>query len=152
MKQIIAIGWLCFVLGILLMVLSITGFIFFYIPLFLAAFILSIIGMTQKRIAGGIFLLLVTLIIPPIIMVGYTGYKFSESLDKVKRDKKTALSAIVFEDIKGYIDGNYMYLEGKVRNNGDSTVEYVKVGVEWLDKNGTVLDTDWTFAVAGEGL
>jgi len=45
-----------------------------------------------------------------------------------------------------------MYCEGRVRNNGKSTVKFVKVEVEWLDQNEKVLDTDWTYAVSGDGL
>lgn len=45
-----------------------------------------------------------------------------------------------------------MYCEGKVRNNGSRAYDYIKVKVEWLDKNGDVIDTDWTYAVGGEDL
>ena len=45
-----------------------------------------------------------------------------------------------------------MVVEGKVRNKGIRRVENVKVSVEWMDKNGKVLDTDWTYAVSSVGL
>ncbi|QVL46128.1 MAG: hypothetical protein KFB94_03215 [Methylophilaceae bacterium] len=31
-------------------------------------------------------------------------------------------------------------------------MSFIKVGVEYLDKNGTILDTDYTFVVSGENL
>lgn len=56
----------CFVIGLLFMVWSMLSFII-YGPLFFAAFVLSIIAMAQKRILGGLLMLLATLIIPPVI-------------------------------------------------------------------------------------
>lgn len=37
-----------------------------------------------------------------------------------------------------------MYCEGKVKNNGSQSYDFIKVKVEWLDENGEVIDTDWT--------
>ena len=59
-------GWLCFILGMGVMYLSLWAFII-YVPLFLVGFILSIIAMAQRRIIGGIALLLITLIVPPVL-------------------------------------------------------------------------------------
>ena len=59
-------GWVCFVLGIVAMYLWMSTF-FIYGPLLLAAFILSIIAIVQKRSSVGIILLLVTIIIPSLM-------------------------------------------------------------------------------------
>jgi len=58
-------GWITFILGTAIMHFSLWAFVI-YIPLFLVAFILSITAMAQRRIAGGIILLLITLIVPPV--------------------------------------------------------------------------------------
>jgi hypothetical protein len=59
-------GAVCFIVGIILMFLTMWSF-FIYGPLFLVAFILSIVAMAQKRILGGILLLLATLVVPTIL-------------------------------------------------------------------------------------
>jgi hypothetical protein len=56
-------GVVCFGLGLLFMAISLF-LIFIYGPLFLAAFVLSIVAMAQRRIWGGVSLLMATLIIP----------------------------------------------------------------------------------------
>lgn len=56
----------CFVVGLLFMTWSLLTFVI-YGPLFLAAFVLSIVALAQKRIIGGLLMLLATIIIPPII-------------------------------------------------------------------------------------
>ena len=64
-------GWVCFGIGILFMVHSLWAFIF-YGPLFLAAFVLSIVAMAQRRVGSGLALLC-CVIIPPIAFVYYLG-------------------------------------------------------------------------------
>jgi hypothetical protein len=59
-------GCACFGVGLFCMFLSPSVF-FLYGPLFLVAFILSIVAMSQNRVVCGIMLLLATLIIPPVL-------------------------------------------------------------------------------------
>jgi hypothetical protein len=68
-------GLACFALGIWLMHVSLWSF-FFYGPLFLVSFILSIVAMSQRRIVGGIILLLATLVVPAVLGL----YSFSSGL------------------------------------------------------------------------
>ena len=144
-------GWLCLALGMILMVLSL-GLFILYGPLILAAFILSIVAMAQRRIASGVVLLVVSLAVPTTSWLGLVVFKVGSSVAETQQAKKASLSAIAFEDVEGYIDGGYMYCKGKVRNNGSTAVTFVKVEVEWLDSAGKVLDTDYTYAVSGDGL
>ena len=58
--------------GILFMVHSLWAFIF-YVPLFLATSVLSIVAMAQGRVRGGLTLLLCCVIIPPIAFVYCLG-------------------------------------------------------------------------------
>lgn len=124
------------------------GLFFVYAPLFLVSFILSIVAMAQRRVAGGIILLLFTLTLPLIFFIGLISYHVSE----MESSKAMAIARCKIEEPKANIDGNYMYFKGKIRNDGDTTVDFVKVKVEWLDDNKNVLDSDWTYAVSGEGL
>jgi len=123
-----------------------------YSPLFLAAFVLSIVGMAQGRIAGGVVLLLTSIVVPLVSVIGVSAHRVGQALYEQNTQKQSALSNLDFEDVKGYSRDEYMHIEGKLRNNGDTPITYVKVGVEYLDKNGTILDTDWTYAVGGEQL
>ncbi len=148
----VAAGWLCFVIGLVLVFVSPMGMLLLYAPLFLAAFVLSIVGMAQGRIAGGLVLLLISIVVPLVSVIGVSGYRIGQALHEQDVQKKTALSKLAFEDVKGYPDGEYMYVEGKIRNNGNTSVTYVKVGVEYLDRNGTILDTDWTYAAGADQL
>ena len=67
-----------------------------------------------------------------------------------KRD--TADSAVAIEEIEIEYDDDYVFCIGKVRNHGSTTIDWVELEIEWLDAAGTVLETDYTVAVASEGL
>lgn len=146
-KDVVIAGWTCFGIGYLLMLMGLGTFII-YAPLFFVVVILSIIIIIKGRIANGVILLLCTLIIPPITFATliYSNIKSD------KLEEKEVFKHLSFEDVEGYTKYDNMYLEGKVRNNGSTTVKFVKVGVEWKDKYGTIIDTDWTYAIGGEGL
>lgn len=55
-------------------------------------------------------------------------------------------------NINVYSSSNYTYAEGKITNNSDSTVSFVKIKGSFKTGSGTVVDTDWTYAVGTEGL
>ena len=52
------------------------------------------------------------------------------------------------------LENSYSYtrLEGKLTNYGTATYTFVKVKGAFEDRYGSVIDTDWTYAVGGEGL
>ncbi|MRS11491.1 MAG: hypothetical protein EG823_00240 [Actinobacteria bacterium] len=140
-------GWVCFGIGLGLMFASLATF-FLYGPLFLVAFVLSIVAMTKGKVGAGIALMLCTLIIPGVMWFSLVAVNIAEA----NEEEQAALAALEFEDLTGGLDGNYMTCEGKVRNHGSTTVEFVKVGVDWIGAGDIVLDTDWTYVVGGEGL
>lgn len=76
-----------------------------------------------------------------------SGYQ-SSSKSTQYESVYTALS------ITGHISrgSNYTYYEGKITNNGSKTYRYVEVKGSFKNSSGTVVDTDWTYAVGSEGL
>ena len=72
---------MCFGVGTAFMFLSLWAVIF-YAPLFFAAFVLSIVAMSQRRVAGGLILLLCCVIIPPLTFLGLMAHRvqLSDSL------------------------------------------------------------------------
>jgi len=74
----------CFAVGILLMIASLWSF-FLYGPLFLATFILSIIAMSQRRVAGGLAMLLLSIVIPPILFIGLSATRVSKALEDMQQ-------------------------------------------------------------------
>ena len=71
-------GWVCFAVGLGFMFLSLWMFIF-YVPLFVASFVLSIVAMAQRRIGGGLALLLCTVIVPALVFLGLVAVRVTDT-------------------------------------------------------------------------
>lgn len=77
-------GWVCFGLGIVTMYLSLFLF-FIYGPLICVALILSVVAMAQRRIVGGLVLLLSCLLVAPALWMGLTTVRGTETLEQVNQ-------------------------------------------------------------------
>lgn len=88
-------GLVCFVLGIIMMSFSLWTVIL-YAPLFLAAFVLSIVAMAQKRIAGGVILLVLTIIVPPVMLIALPGFKMARTA--AQENMQTRAAAPIYAD------------------------------------------------------
>jgi hypothetical protein len=144
-------GEICCVLGLGFIVLSPAWF-FVFAPLLLLAFILGIIAVAQGHLRSGIGTLLATLILAPLLLVGRMAIAFHEADQVIGRERDSAAAECKIEDARGYVEGSFMYLKGRVRNDGQDPVKFVKVEVEWLAKDNTVIDTDSTYAVGSDEL
>ena len=49
-------------------------------------------------------------------------------------------------------NSSYTIAEGTITNNSSQTVSYVRIKGAFETSSGTVVDTDWTYAVGSEGL
>lgn len=76
---------LCLVIGLGFMVWSLFFFIA-YVPLFFAAFVLSIVAMAQKRIVGGILLLLASCIIPGILFLALSAHRAGQAMESMSKE------------------------------------------------------------------
>ena len=76
-------GWVSFIVTAICLITPFPTF-FLWIPLGFAAFILSIVAMSQRRVLGGLFLLLVTIIGGPILWL-YGTYGLGKNVSEVLR-------------------------------------------------------------------
>lgn len=89
----------------------------------------------------------------------YTGDELQEMLDWVNKHKSLHLetekkiketfgsksSILEIQPNDSYkIKGDYIYITGRVKNIGDTDIEYFEVVCKFLDKDGQVLDSDYT--------
>lgn len=82
-------GWVCFALGVILMIVTMWSFII-YAPLFFVAFVLSIVAMAQRRIFGGILLLLATVIVPVLLGLVLFTSRTKELAENLKKEVEAA--------------------------------------------------------------
>lgn len=87
-------GVVCFILGVIMMCVS-PWTVIVYAPLFLAAFVLSIVAMAQKRIAGGVILLVLTVAVPPVLLIAVPSFKTARSAAQEAAQARAAVAATV---------------------------------------------------------
>jgi hypothetical protein len=94
-------GFVCFGLALAFMGVSLFTF-FVYGPLLLAAFVLSIVAMAQRRTLGGVVLLLLTLIIPPVLGVGLAALRIAQGMADAPKASDPAKAPEVAEELKKF--------------------------------------------------
>lgn len=86
----------------------------------------------------------------------YSNYCYEHHLLYDEDENEVSGGAYSWElnisDVLVYSEYNYTYAEGSLTNNSDSTVKFIKLKGAFKNSSGTVIDTDWTYAVGGEGL
>lgn len=85
-----------------------------------------------------------------------SNYCYEHYLKYDLEDEDTSSGAYSWElkisDVKVYSEYSFTFAEGSLTNNSSSTVKYVKLKGSFKSRLGTVIDTDWTYAVGSEGL
>ena len=87
--------------------------------------------------------------------MSYSNYcyeHYSMYDDDAQEEEPVYSWELQISDVKVYSEYSFTYAEGTLTNNSDATVKYVKVKGSFKSRLGTVIDTDWTYAVGGEGL
>jgi len=69
-------------------------------------------------------MMILVLTVPPICILGVFAFAVSKGVQKVEEDKRATIANLIFEDVSGSRDGSYMYLKGRVRNNGTTAADF----------------------------
>lgn len=165
-------GWVCLVLGTALMFWTLFTFLL-YLPLFLAAFVLGIVAIAQRRLGHGIPILLLSVVIPIVIGIGLGAYRVQKSMAEASSPEHalsqpaagtstasnttavtkpaglTQEQQYVAKNLRLYdfkakymdsvLDGRVPGVTFKIKNNGDRTLDRVKVVVYFKDASGSVI-------------
>lgn len=87
-----------------------------------------------------------------VVLAGSKAAQVGSALNEAKEERAVAALRCVVEDTKYISDEHFMRITGTIRNYGDTPADYVKVKATFVDKNKNIVDTDWTYAVAGQPL
>ena len=83
----------------------------------------------------------------------YLHYLTNEKAESNSSNSSSnASSDLKFSNISVSHNSSYTVVTGSVTNRGSRTYKFVKVKGAFKSSAGTVLDTDWTYAVGSEGL
>lgn len=82
----------------------------------------------------------------------YTHMPFTSALTNYNYTPEVAEDVLVFSDIDVSKNSSYTVCTATITNNGRKTYTFIEVKGKFKDSSGTILDTDWTYAVGSEGL
>ena len=138
-------GWVCMLLGIGLMFLSLWTVIF-YAPLFLVAFILAIVAMSQSRVGAGITLLLSSLFVPFILFVSLGAVRTKELSNKLNEataanDANSRLELQSYRCSNAFAGSTKAVVIGEVKNVGSIKLDAVMAKGTFYDASKNVIDT-----------
>lgn len=160
-------GWVCIALGTALMMWTLFAFLL-YLPLFLAAFVLGIVAISQRRLGNGIPILLLSVVIPLVLGLILGAYRTQQTIEEINKRADTpsgvpqpaaaepvaptgptAEESYISDSLELYdfeakyfdavLDGRVPGVTFKLRNKGDRSLEMVKVQVLFKDANGSVI-------------
>jgi len=66
--------------------------------------------------------------------------KFQERYEKIHPERKLSIQ----EGWKVTVEGNYCYIQGRVKNVSDTAITYFEVRADYLDADENVLDSNYT--------
>lgn len=79
-------------------------------------------------------------------------HRSKDTYSSYSQPTENASIVLKLSDIKVTSNSSYTICTGTLTNNGEETYTFVEVKGAFKDSSGTVLDTDWTYAVGAEGL
>ncbi len=118
----------CLALGIAFMFWSLFWFVA-YVPLFFAAFVLSIVAMAQKRVVGGILLLLGSAVLPTILFLVLTALRAPKAAEAIAKNADQSVVATpqvgenLNKDISGAFENAFSGLERKGQKDARISAE-----------------------------
>jgi hypothetical protein len=139
-------GAVCMLIGMGLMYLSLWT-VLLYLPLFLAAFILGIVAISQGRHGSGTLLLLSSLVFPFFLFIGLGATRMKDISDNIAAappPENVDQMAIVDFACSG--EGSYSWVSGKVRNSGNGKIALPKLSATFMAKDGSLIDTSTGYA------
>ncbi|MBR3954379.1 MAG: zinc ribbon domain-containing protein [Clostridia bacterium] len=89
---------------------------------------------------------------PKMVGSKYCAFHYYLYDDSVKTTTSNVSSDLKFSNIKIEHNSSYTVVTGTVTNNGTRTYKFVEIKGSFKKSSGTVVDTDSTYAVGGEGL
>lgn len=92
------------------------------------------------------------IVVGVVFLLGGALTTCSIAYEKGKEMKNEELQQIDIEDITQEHLRNYYYVRGRVVNKGDKPVNLVRVGVDFKDAQGNVVESNSTFAVSFDEL
>ncbi|MEO0022294.1 MAG: FxLYD domain-containing protein [candidate division WOR-3 bacterium] len=149
-KGVLTAGWICFVIGWMLLVVPMPIWTFlFSIPFFIASLVLSIVGITHGRVAAGVTMLVLSIgsvIILPITVLVKSVRDAESVREAEKKNKKVSVTYEPKLELVAFnwerTSYSYVTARGQVKNISARSLKNVMAVVTFYDKSGNFITSN----------
>jgi hypothetical protein len=110
------------------------------------------VGKIILGVGCGVILAVVAMMGACSLFVGKAALDINEAMEKEKQKKTAALAAIQIKDLESESRSGYVTIRGRACNEGTERATFVKIGCDYLDGSGRVVNSDFTYASSSDGI
>lgn len=110
------------------------------------------LGKIILGVGCGIVLAFVLIVGACSMLVGKAAVDVNKAMEDEKAKKVAALAAIKIKDIDSKTSSGYVTITGRACNEGSEPATFVKIGADFLNKQGQVVDSDFTYASSSDAI
>lgn len=110
------------------------------------------IGKIILGVGCGVILAVVVLMGACSILVGKAALDVETSMQEEAAKKRALLAQIKIKDLDSETSSGYVTIRGKACNEGPEAASFLKIGFEYLNKLGQVVDSDFTYASSTDAI
>jgi hypothetical protein len=110
------------------------------------------IGKIILGVGCGVILAFVLMMGACSMFVGKAALDVNQAIEEEKTKKATALASIKIKDVDSEVSSGYVTIRGRACNEGSDPATFVKIGCDYLNKAGEIVNSDFTYASSSDGI
>jgi hypothetical protein len=110
------------------------------------------IGKIIVGVGCGVVLAVVMMLGACSLLLGKAAVDVNKAMEEQKVRKAATLAAIQIRDVDSQSSSGFVTIRGRACNEGSEAADFVKIGCDYLDNNGRVVNSDFTFVSSSDGI
>jgi hypothetical protein len=110
------------------------------------------VGKIILGVGCGVILAVVLMMGACSMFVGKAALDVNQAMEQEKTKKAAVLAAIKIKDVDSERSSGYVTIRGRACNEGDEPATFVKIGCDYLNEGGQVVNSDFTYASSADGI
>lgn len=110
------------------------------------------VGKIILGVGCGVILAVVVMMGACSMLVGKAALDVDNAMKEEKSRKAAALAAITIKDVDSETRSGYVTIRGRACNDGSEPASFVKIGCDYLNEAGQVVNSDFTYASSSDGI
>lgn len=108
------------------------------------------VGKIIVGVGCGVVLAIVVLMGACSMLVGKAALDVNTAVEEEKAKRAATLAAITIKDLDSETRAGFVTIRGRACNEGAQPAAFVKIGCDYLNKAGSVVNSDFTYASSSD--